>query len=546
MLEYLRIQNLALIEDMALEFSGGINVLSGETGAGKSFILKALNFLLGERLGADLVRPGKEKAVVEALFSQKDEDLVLRREFTAENSRSRLFINDRLSSQDAVKELRSALLLHTSQHGQQKLLQPAFQARILDDFMQRPDLLDQRDQQLKSLNALAVQATDLRARVKDLAAKRELLEFQLQEIGKVNPKAGEEEELEAKRVKLRAQENAGAAFEQALELLYGPEGRFGLLEKLGGLEKTLRQLSDLDPSFAEDLKTVEEFEPALRDLSSRLRRGGSHRRVEGDVEAIERRLFALAQLKRKLHRSLDEILSLKDELEENLSFLDSCTLDFKQLARREKDLCAELDKVLAELNPARNEAARELARLLEAELRDLGFSEHVSVEFVFSPRPVYTSQTEENPKEAGAEGEEARPTQCIEERPQLFWRPNPGQAAQPLERIASGGELSRFLLALVSLLSNRSEDDATLIFDEVDAGVGGMTLNKVAEKLTRLGEKRQMLLITHWPKLAATAQNHFFVRKEVREGETFTLCTRLDAEGRDKELLRMAGESANN
>ncbi len=545
MLEYLRIQNLALIEDMSLEFSGGINVLSGETGAGKSFILKALNFLLGERLTSDLVRPGKEKAVVEALFSTPAEDLAIRREFVAENGRSRLFINDRLSSQESVRELRSALLLHTSQHGQQKLLQPAFQAQILDDFLKRPELLAERDNILKQLLALAEQAARLREKAEDLESKRELLEFQRQEIDKVNPREGEEEELETARAALRAKENATAAVDQALEILHGPEGRYGLIESVGALEKALRQLNALNDGFSDELRSVEEFYPALRDLSSRLRRNGNGANEEEDVEAIERRLFALAQLKRKLRRPLEEILTLKREIEENLSFLDSCRLDLMQLKRREKELCLALDAVLARLNPARKEAAKDLSALLEAELRELGFSEHVSVEFVFTPRRIYVAEESfgENGKPENAENETVNGPLCLEEKPQLFWRPNPGQTAQPLERIASGGELSRFLLAVVSLMSSREDDAPTLIFDEVDAGVGGMTLNKVAEKLLRLGETRQILLITHWPKLAGTARNHFFVEKVVRNGETFTLCTRLDTEGKAKELLRMSGES---
>ncbi len=227
MLEYLRIRDLALIEDMELDFAPGLNALTGETGAGKSFILKALNFLIGDRLASDMVRPGKEKAHVEALFALPDGDMVLRRELTADTGRSRLFINDRLSSQDAVRDMRASLVVHTSQHGQQKLLQPAFQARLLDEFLNRPDLLAARDDALKGLREVAARREELAARARSLEDRRDVLEFQQREIDKVAPEAGEEDRLEERRRALRDVASAQQAQERAfLRLLdgHGPGG----------------------------------------------------------------------------------------------------------------------------------------------------------------------------------------------------------------------------------------------------------------------------------------------------------------------------------
>ena len=528
MLEYLRIQDLALIEDMELEFGPGINVLSGETGAGKSFILKALGFLTGDRLEVDLVRPGKEKAAAEAVFVLPDgEELIIRRELTAENGRSRLFINDRVSSQEGVRELRPALLLHTSQHGQQKLLQPAYQGKLLDDFMNRPDLLERRDDFLKKLSSLAQRRAELEVRFRALEEKRDLLEFQRQEIDKVNPRPDEENELEAQRQELRQADQADEAVLQALAALHGEDSGQGLMDALGSLERAVKQLARVDDSFTGDLEGLAGVYTVLEDLSSRLRKGAG-RKKSGlpslDVEAIEQRLFAISQLKRKLRRSLPEILALRDELEENLAFLDSCALDLKQLGREEGALCDELASLLAELNPARREAARGLKELLQGELRGLGFSEQVQVDFAFTPRELHPGRQD-----------------CLEEKAQIFWRPNPGQQAQPLDKIASGGELSRFLLALVSILARRGAEAPTLIFDEVDAGVGGITLNKLGDKLRELGRERQMLLITHWPSLAAGAGRHFLVQKEVIGGDTFTRCRRLEGGEVGEEIARMAG-----
>lgn len=196
MLEYLRIRNLALIEDMELDFSPGMNVLTGETGAGKSFILKALGFLLGDRLSAEMVRPGAQRAQVEALFTLGDQDLVLRRELLAESGRSRLYINDALSSQESLRDLRARLVTHTSQHGQQQLLQPAFQAKLMESAFPRPELLEERDALLGQLQEVSARRKALSAKQASLADRRDLLEMQQQEIDKVSPEEGEEEHLD--------------------------------------------------------------------------------------------------------------------------------------------------------------------------------------------------------------------------------------------------------------------------------------------------------------------------------------------------------------
>ena len=543
MLDYLRIQNLALIEDMELEFASGLNVLTGETGAGKSFILKALGFLTGDRLSTDLVRPGKEKAVAEAAFVLPDGgEMLLRRELLGDTGRSRIFLNDALVSQEKIRELRGALLLHTSQHGQQQLLSPAFQGKVLDAFMDRSDLIAARDEALRELRDLTARREDLAGRAAALAEKREVLEFQLQEIEKVNPLPGEEEELETRRVELKNAVERQQHVEEALALLHGPGGsggygdETGLLRGLERLERIMGAWAKEDELFEPDHTSLAELLTGLSDLDARLRRMGTARRAEGERETIEARLYALAQLKRKLRRSLDEILTLREEIAENLSFLDSCALDAKQLAREEEALCAKLAAILAELNPARREAAKRMSRALEEELRALGFSEHIAVDFAFSPHPLHPSRPN-CPDRADCPD----CPDCVEDRARLLWRPNPGQPSQPLDKIASGGELSRFLLALVPLLSSRNEDEPALIFDEVDAGVGGLTLNRVADKLEKLAESRQLILITHWPQLAAKAKRHFQVSKVVTDGDTFTLCTRLDETGRREELARMAG-----
>ena len=517
MLEYLRIRNLALIEDAELDFAPGMNVLTGETGAGKSFILKALGFLLGDRLGADMVRQGAEKAQVEAQFQMDGREIVIRRSLLAESGRSRLYVDDALRSQECVRSLREQLLAHASQHGQQQLLQPAFQARLMESTLKDPDLLRRRDELLEQLRSVEARRKELRAREAHLLERRDILEMQQQEIDKVAPEAGEEERLEEQRAIVRAAEQTREQYELALGLLHGEEEP-GLLDMLGRLERCLHQMARTDDSVSEDADAVTALRQQLSHLSGRLRRPPLPEDMP-DVEQMEERLYALAQLKRKLHRSLDEILELREEIRENISFLDACALDITLLDKEEKQLAAQLQEVLSALLPQRREAAADFARQLEEELRQLGFSEQVRVIPDFMPQEVWPG--------------------LMDEKVRILWAPNPGQSPQPLDRIASGGELSRFLLALMSV--RPKAESATYIFDDVDAGVGGLTLNKLAEKLENLAKQRQMLVITHWPLLAARAQKHFQISKTIRDNATFTTCVPLDARQRHAELVRMAG-----
>ncbi len=517
MLEFLRIQGLALIENMELEFASGINALTGETGAGKSFILKAINFLLGEKMSADMVRQGYEKAQVEAIFIRNNEEFFIRRELMAETGRSRLYINDALSSQDSVRELRPSLIVHTSQHGQQKLLQQSYQAALIENSLPDKSLLEQRNTLLHALEQLCAERKAMQHKYDTLAERRELLEMQQLEIDKVSPEPNEEERLEALRSQARDVSEQVAYFETALTLLHGNEGP-GLMDILSNFERQIEAICNYDQSFTEDLAAISALRELLPHMESRMRK--TPQASDIDMDALESRLYALAQLKRKLHRPLDEILKLRLEIDENISFLDSCALDLKRLEREEQELIQKLKAVLDILIPQRRNAASTFSAELEQALKGLGFSNDVRVIIDFVPVKLWE----------GIEDEKAR----------ILWAPNPGQAPQPLDKIASGGELSRFLLALVSTQS--THEHATYIFDEVDAGIGGMTLHKVAERLQMLAKQRQMLLITHWPQLASHATKHFHVSKTENEGHTFTQCKALNTAEREIELKRMSGE----
>ncbi len=518
MLETLRIRNLALIDDVELEFCPGLNVLTGESGAGKSFILRALDFILGERISPDLVRPGRDRALVEAVFRLDGEEFFLRRELAAKTGRSRLFINDDLGSQERLAELRPRLLLHTSQHGQQRLLSPDHHVEILDAFLADPGVAALQREAREGLQAVLARKAEVQRRMAGLMERREFLEFQLAEIRKVDPREGEEEELLRLRENSRQAERTMQLAEEAQGLLLGETG---LQDGLAALERALAGLGAEDENFAEHAREVGRFREGLSGMLRDLRAAGSRRGGEYDAEAVEKRLWELQQLQRKLKRSLDSIVALGAEIEENLSFLDESGLELKRLEKDEALAARTLGETTAALNAARQTAATELTRDLTRELVSLGFSEHLRVLVEFRPQAIHPG--------------------IDELRPRFLWVPNPGLDAQPLDRIASGGELSRFLLAVVSLRTR--EQLPALLFDEVDSGIGGQTLLKVAERIRLLAARQQVILVTHWPQLARLADEHFSIRKEVHEGVTYTLCASLAPTERQAELARMAGEA---
>lgn len=524
MLETLRIRNLALIDDVELEFCPGLNVLTGESGAGKSFILRALDFILGERIAADMVRPGRDKALVEAVFRLDGDELFLRRELVAKTGRSRLFINDDLGSQDRLAELRPRLLMHTSQHGQQRLLAPEHHVEILDAFLGDGAVLVAQRMARDNMQAILARKAEVEKRMVGLVERREFLEFQLAEIRKVDPRPGEEEELLRLREACRHAEKARVLAGEAQGLLLGESG---LQDSLLALERALTGLGDEDEIFREHARATGEFRDGLAEMLRDLRDVSSRQAQDFDAESVERRLWELQQLQRRLKRSLDSIVALGTEIEENLSFLDASGLELRRLEKDEAQAEAELARTTQALNEARQAAASPLAANLEAELIHLGFSEYLRVLVDFRPLAIHSGRTP------------------IEElRPRFLWVPNPGLDAQPLDRIASGGELSRFLLAVVSLRTK--EQLPVLLFDEVDSGIGGQTLIKVAERIRLLAARQQVILITHWPQLARLADEHFAIRKEVHDGITFTLCSPLTANQRQSELARMAGEGSMN
>ncbi len=288
----------------------------------------------------------------------------------------------------------------------------------------------------------------------------------------------------------------------------------------------MAQISDIDNDFEENLEDFKDFIQTLRDLENKLRKPAAKFDDEGySIEEVGKRLYELSQLKRKLRRTIPEILNLKQEVESNLAFLDNAELELKQADKKEYEAIKLLQKALLSLNEGRTKASTTFCNLLKNELKGLGFAEDLEI------LP--------NKQEKDIWHEFQDLSKSVEDTYTLLFAPNPGQPAQALDKIASGGELSRFLLAITSLQVH--SELSLLIFDEVDAGIGGNTLNKVADRLNALSQKQQMLLITHWANLAKYAKKHFLVKKEVQDKQTFTKCHALNKEEIEIELNRMQG-----
>ncbi len=519
MLEFLSITNLALIEGAQLELGPGMNVLTGESGAGKSLILRAIALVLGAKGGAELVRPGAERAAVEAIFvDPKGKETILRRELSA-TGRSRCWVNGQLVPQSKLVELASDLVLITSQHGSQRLLAPGEHTRLVDAMLAAPEVLVHQRQALEALRQVEAAQAELEARVADLEARRDLLEYQLGEIRKVAPKAGEEAELLAARDQARA---SATLTELAAALQALLRGESGLLTQMATLERLLSQTTGLLPGLG-GLEETQTSLLALREALGLVERGltqAARQAAPIDLDAVERRLFELQALARRLRRPVEDLVRLEEEIEANLSALDAAGLERQRLAREANAARAALAAATGELNQARQTAAEQLTTALAGELVALGFPQAVQVLTQFQVQRI-ASEVEEL-------------------RPRFLWAPNPGLPPQPLDRIASGGELSRFLLAITTLV--RSDHFPTLIFDEIDTGIGGTTLSRVAQRLTHLAERQQLLVITHWPQLARCATRHFHVEKTVVNGSTVSHCHRLGEQERQTILASMAGE----
>jgi DNA repair protein RecN (Recombination protein N) len=535
MLRFLSIRRLAVIDSVEVEFGPGLNVLTGETGAGKSILVGAVGLLLGGRASGELVRTGEDAASIEAIFEHNGEELLVRREITAQG-RSRAFVNGDLTTAGALKELSPRLIELHGQHEHHTLLDPATHLTVLDTF----GGLEPSCLAVATAFAVWRAAADDLARVTravaDRGSRHELAAFQLAELERASLRLGEDEELSATRTRLANAERVERLCTESYATLYESDG--AVLAGLGGVWRRVGELATIDPQFGPYLEAREAIKSQLEDLALFLRRYADGIDASpAALQQVEDRLAVLERLKRKYGLSLAEVMARRDQLRLEVADLEHGEERLADLQRLHDISRSAYLEAAKRLGSARREAAAAFAPALERSLAELAM-DRTRLEVRFGSELPETSWSR-----AGVDQAE------------LFLSPNLGEELRPLARIVSGGELSRIMLALKTLTAasrhGYTEGDRRppsgaapgLIFDEVDAGVGGRVADVVGRKLRTLGSTFQVLCITHLPQIAAYADSHFQIEKQVENGRTKTTVIKLDQDTRVEELGRMLGGS---
>jgi len=527
MLRFLRIRNLAVIDAVEVEFESGFNVLTGETGAGKSILVEAVGLLLGGRASADLVRTGEAQATIEAIFETADRsDLIVRREISAQG-RSRSFIDGALATAAALRDLSDRLVELHGQHEHQALLDPQAHLPLLDVVAGNESLVDQVRDAWIEVRGLREQLDRSRMDSREKAARLELVAFQLGEIEKAAPRPGEDEELAATRQVLASADRIQRLCEESYAALYDSDE--AVLASLGGVWKRVGELATIDPQFTPYADARDTIKSQLEDLAFFLRQYADGVDASpGRLQQVEDRLAALERLKRKYGPALQDVIDKGQALARERDLLSG---DGDRAEDLQKALASASERFLGvarELSGRRRKRAITLARNLETLLADLAMAR--------TRFEVRFNEVELPPDAWGDHGVD---------HAEFYISPNVGEAPRPLARIVSGGELSRVMLALKTISAVNSASGSgkskTLIFDEVDAGIGGRVADVVGARLQDLGDQFQVLCITHLPQIAARASTQFLIDKSVKGSRTVTRVTRLDSAARTEELARMIG-----
>ena len=519
MLRYLAVRNLAVIDEVEVEFDPGLTVLTGETGAGKSILVQAIDLLVGGRASADLVRTGEDTATIQAIFERADgRDVIVRREISAQG-RSRAFIDDALATSAALRELGSTLIDLHGQHEHQALLNPAEHAVLIDTYAGHDDLRAQVSSAFDAWRAAAGALDRTRLDDREKRARIDMATFQVQEIEKVAPAKGEDAALGAERSVLANADRLLRLSSEAYAALY--DGEHAALASLAAVWKRVGDLAAIDPAFATYLDQRDALKSQLEDLAAALRRYATTFDASPErLQSVEDRLAAIERLKKKYGPTLDDVLERLQALRDELSALGASEERIAALEAKESGTRREYVAAAERVSLARETAATRLSRTLESALAELAM-----------PKSRVQAQIERLP-------DPEQWTRDGLDRIEFLLSPNPGEELRALARIASGGELSRIMLALRTIAA-RDEPGRTLVFDEVDAGIGGAAADAVGARLQALGRRYQVLCITHLAQIAARAGSHLQLSKHVRGGRTVTAVTRLDAAGREVEIGRM-------
>jgi DNA repair protein RecN (Recombination protein N) len=534
MLVEIRIRDYAVVEDLTLDLSPGLNVLTGETGAGKSIIVGALSLLLGERASSTVVRTGAQRATVEAVFDVAelpdvvrlveeqgfrldDGLLILRREVAAEG-RNRAWVCGSPTTAGVVGELGSALVDIHGQHEHQTLLRPRDQRTILDSFGEAEESAVKVAALYAELQGLRHALDEREERRRDVESRGDFLRFQLTEVDEARPAPGEDEALKAEARRHEHSEDLIQGAVTVYDALYG--GDDSISDRLTSARRTLERLTEFDPELAGDLELLAGAIHAVTDVGRRL--GDYASSIDHDPERLEEvseRLDRLFRLKRKYGPELADVLATAQRVREELEDLDEADHHLDQLRRRIDEATVALEDEAATLSALRHVACSGLSSAVAGVLPNLGLTGG-SFEARLTTHDVISA--------GGAESVE------------FLVATNRGFEPMPLSRIASGGELSRVMLALKSILAG-VDHVPVLVFDEIDAGIGGVVASAVAQKLSEVATRHQVFVVTHLAQVASRAANHLLVEKGDGDGVTAAGVRPLEGEARVEEIARMLG-----
>ena len=537
MLRELLIENLAIIEKLNLEFGDGLITLTGETGAGKSIILSGINLLLGEKASVDMLRSGENMLVAQGVFEineeqktelekldidTEDNEVIIRRTLDAKG-KEKSFVNGARVPRSKLKEVMKTLVDIVGQHSHQMLLNRENHIKLLDKFIEEEakTVRIKLEESLEKFNNVDVKIKEIEKEKKETADKKEFYEFQLDEIEKANLKKDEDIELEAEYKKLF---NAGKIKEKlSMSGFYLKNDEVNALSVIYSCKKNIESIVDCGKEFEDIYEQLERIYYDLEDCASTIEQ------IESDIEIDENRLDAVVErlniiekLKNKYGSSIDEILEYAKTISQKLRTLEDNNFEVENLLKEKEKFREDYWKYAKELRDIRKRFIKKIEENLGKELDFLNMKD-AKLDIKLEEKDIMTK--------SGSDAIE------------FFIATNIGQPPKPLQKIASGGEVSRIMLALKVIFSH-VDNIPILIFDEIDTGVGGETVRKIADKLKEIGKNAQVICITHSPAIASKANEQYYIKKTSKDGETFTSVKKLSYEERISEIARMlAGEN---
>lgn len=529
----LTLKNFTIIEDLSVGLSSGLNIITGETGAGKSVIVDAINIILGDKASPDNIKSGKEEAHIEALFDISSDEVIQERLKSSgfdissgellikrviyPNARSRVFINGSLSTLTLLSTITQGLVDIFNQHEHQSLLKEENHLKILDNFGETANEVSRLREQYQNYLETKKELDDLIQSQKDRFEKEDYLKYQLSEIDGAELQLGEDEKLEAEKLKLINTERLNSTTQGAYDILY--ESESSILGSLQRVSDDLLNSGKIDSTLAEIGQSIEKGRLQIQDAAFSLRDYNSELTHDsGRLDIVEDRIHLIGDLKRKYGESVSQIILKRDEIEKELNNIEHFDERVKSLSSESQMLMDELLSLAGKISKKRKQSSKKLTSVLEKELNEVGIKGgQFHIEFT--------------DKEISSNG--------VDDISFLF-SANPDEKPKPLTKVASGGELSRIMLVLKEVIA-RVEGGSVIIFDEADSGVGGAVAEAVGQKIRKLSQSYQVICITHLPQVAKFADSHLAVSKTHNDNKTQVTIKSLEGDERVFELARMIG-----